>query len=231
MEVVRQWEEIDFFPLHTLGKIVKIVEGLAIWGFLFDVSRMAKEQKPAESASLPVPVVAEALGPPKSYRLQIMLGLVGLIMLQMIILWMLLPSRQVVRVNLGLDPLNGVMGIDGVSPMAENLMPKEAMIEIPVQADPFKLKQLRGEETESLSLRMHVVVRKKEERAFTRQYEQFKIRVLDRVGSVLNLSTRAERQETGHTSIKEQSKKAINEELGTPWVQRVLVSEYSFTVE
>jgi hypothetical protein len=219
------------FPLHSPGKIVKIVEELATGGFLFDVRRMAKEQKPAEPAPAPVPDTAEALGPPKSYRLQIMLGLVGLIMFQMIILWTLLPSREVVRANLGLDPLNGVTGIDGVSTVTENIMPKEAMVEIPVQNDPFKIKQPRGEDTENLTLRMYVVVRKKEERAFTRQYEQFTRRVLDRVESVLTLSTRVERQETGHTTIKERSKKAINEELGTPWVQQVVLSEYSFTVD
>ena len=132
---------------------------------------------------------------------------------------------------MGIDPVNGVVGFDDISPVAENLIPKEAMIELPLQNDPFKMKLLRGEETESLALRMHVVVRKKEERVFTRQYEQFKMRVIDRVQSVLTLSTRAERQEIGHTAIKEKSKQAINEALGTPWVQQVLISEYSFTVE
>jgi hypothetical protein len=128
-----------------------------------------------------------------------------------------------------LNPLNRVIGIDGVPPSAVHS--SEPMVEIPLQNAPFKIKQLRGEETENLTLRMYVVVRKKEERAFTRQYERFTRRVLDRVESVLTLSTRAERQETGHTSIKEKSKKAINDELGTPWIQQVLISEYSFTVD
>ena len=192
---------------------------------------MAKEQKPTEPASAPDLDAAATLGPPKSYRLQIMLGLVGLIMFQMIVLWLLMPSRKVLQANLGLDPLNGVVGIDDVSPIAENLIPREPMVELPVQSDPFKVKQLRGEETENLTLRMHVLVRKREERAFTRQFEQFKLRVIERVENVLTLSTRAERQEIGHTSIKEKSKKAVNEVLGTSWVQEVLISEYSFTVE
>jgi hypothetical protein len=192
---------------------------------------MAKEPKPTELASTPAPDVVATLGPPKSYRLQIMLGFVGLILFQMIVLWMLLPSRTVVRANMGINPLDGVVGIDDVSSVAGDLIPKEEMVELPVQNDPFKVTQLRGEETERLTLRMHVVVRKKEERAFTRQYEQFRMRILDRVESVLTLSTRAERQETGHTAIKERSKKAINEVLGTPWVQEVLIAEFSFTVE
>jgi len=192
---------------------------------------MVKEQKPAESDSVLALDATATLGPPKSYRLQIMLGLVGLILFQMIVLGMLLPSRKVVRANLGLDPVNGVVGFDDISPVAENLMPKEEMIELPVQKEPFRIKQLRGAETENLTLRMHVVVRKKEEKVFTRQYEQYNLRVLDRVGSVLTLSSRAERQEMGHTAIKEKSKKAINEVLGTPWVQQVLISEYSFTID
>jgi len=192
---------------------------------------MAKEQKTTELASVPDFDAPAALGPPKSYRTQIMLGFVGLVLFQMIVLWMLLPSRKVVRANIGLDPLNGIVGIDNVSPMAENLIPREVMTELPLQNDPFKVKQPRGEETENLTLRMHVLVRKKEERIFTRQFEQFRMRVLDRVESVITLSTRSERQEIGHTAIKEKSKKAINEALGTPWVQEVLISEYSFTVE
>ena len=191
---------------------------------------MAKEQKPTEPAPVP-DFDAPALGPPKSYRLQIMLGFVSLVLFQMIILWTLLPSRQVVRANMGINVLDGVVGIDNVSPVAENLIPREAMTELPIRSEPFKVKQLRGEDTENLTLRIHVLVRKKEERAFTRQFEQFRMRILDRVESVLTLSTRAERQEMGHTAIKERSKKAINEELGTPWVQQVLISEYSFTME
>ena len=192
---------------------------------------MAKEQKPTEPDSAPAPDVAAALRPPKSYRLQIMLGFIIVIMFQMIVLWTLLPPRKDVRANLGIDPREGVVGIDGVSLSPLELIPKEPMVEVPLQKDPFKVKQSRGEETENVTLRMHVLVRKKEEKVFNKQYEQYTQRVLDRVGDVLMLSTRAERQETGHTSIKEKSKAAINEVLGTPWVQQVLISEYSFSVD
>jgi len=192
---------------------------------------MAKEQKPAEPAPASAPDTLVVSGPPKSYRMQIMLGFVGLILFQMIVLWVLLPSRKVVRANMGLDPRDGVVGIDGVSSVPLDIMPKEQMVEIALQKDPFKIKQARGEETENLTLRMHVVVRKKEERVFNRQYEQYTQRVLDRVENVLTLSTRAELQEVEHTTIKEKSKKAINEVLGTPWVQQILISEYSFSLE
>jgi len=105
------------------------------------------------------------------------------------------------------------------------------MVEISLQKDPFKVKQLRDEKTENLSLRMYVVVRKKESSKFTRQYEQSTQRVIDCVSNILYASSRAERQEQGRNAIKERLKKGINDVLGTPLVQEVLISEYSFSVD
>ena len=179
---------------------------------------MAKEQKPESNMefSSDVSAVPES---PKSFRLYTTLGLSSLIVCQMIVLWLLLPSRNAAQEHVGVDPPTGVV------PSSEQL------VEISLQNDPFKVKQLRGDEMENLTLRIHVLVKKKEASKFSRQHEQYTQRVIDRVGEILHSSSRAERQERGLNALKEKTKQGINETLGTSIVQKVLVSEYSFSVE
>jgi len=179
---------------------------------------MAKEQKPEQNTELDSDV-STVPTPPKSYRLYTILGLSGLILCQMITLWLLLPSRNAAQAQIGPEPPPSV---------SQSLEP---MVEVPLQKDPFKVKQLRGDDLENLTLRMHVLVKKKEASKFTKQYEQYTQRVIDRVGDILHSSSRAERQERGLNALKEKTKQGINEALGTPMVQQVLISEYSFSVE
>jgi len=179
---------------------------------------MAKEQKQTQD-SAHVPDTSTALGPPKSYRLYVTLGLAAVILCQMIVLWLLLPSR------------NAAQGQMVSGPPLMTASSSEPMVEVPLQKDPFKVKQVRGEETENLTLRMYVLVKKKDASKFTKQYAQYTQRVIDGVEEILHASSRAERQEPGRNTIKEKSKKEINEVLGTPLVQQVLISEYNFSVE
>jgi hypothetical protein len=92
---------------------------------------MAREQKQQESAPA-AEAVPEVVEPQKSYRLQITLALVCLILFQMIILWLLLPSRNVIQANFGLDVVNGTGEISTVNPVPPNLGPKEELVEKPV---------------------------------------------------------------------------------------------------
>jgi hypothetical protein len=179
---------------------------------------MAKEQNPVQNPAL-APDASAVPVSPRSYRLYISLGFAGLILCQMIVLWLLLPSRNTVREQAGSDP------------PPDATQSSEPMVEVPLQKDPFKVTQLRGDEKENLTLRMHVLVKKKESSKFARQYEQYTQRVIDRVGDVLYATSRAERQEEGLHVLKEKSKRGINEALGTPLVQQVLISEYNFSTE
>ena len=179
---------------------------------------MAKEQKPAQKTEV-VPDAPVTPPPPRSFRLYITLGFSGLILCQLIVLWLLLPSRNVAQEHAGNNP------------PPSDAPSSEPMVEMPLQKDPFKVKQLRGEDLENLTLRVFVLVKKKESSKFTKQYEQYMQRVIDRVGDVLYASSRAEREERGLNAIKEKTKQGINEALGTPMVQQVLISDYSFSVE
>ena len=179
---------------------------------------MAKEQKPEQYAEF-APDFSAVSRPPKSFRLYTTLGLTGLIMCQMIVLWLLLPSR------------NAAQEHTGVTPPPSVALSSAAMVEVPLQKDPFKVKQLRGDEMENLSLRVHVLVKRTESSKFSKQYEQYTQRVIDRVGDILHASSRTERQELGLNALKEKTKQGINETLGMSIVHQVLISEYSFSVE
>jgi len=103
---------------------------------------------------------------------------------------------------------------------------REPMVEMPLgERNTFKMRTQRGDTTEVFALVIHVSVRRADVRNFERRYAQATFEIIDRVTMVLNASTTEERRETGFTVIKENVKMAINEVLGTPWVQRVFFSE------
>ena len=95
--------------------------------------------------------------------------------------------------------------------------------------DTFKIRNVRDYGHENFSLIMYVTIRKEDERAFDRQYEQARIELIDRVTAVLYASTTEERE--AMTAIKERVEQTINEVLGTPWVQQVLFTEITLEVE
>ena len=179
---------------------------------------MVKEQYPEQDTEF-VPYDSAVPGQPKSFRLYLTLGLGGLILCQVIVLWVLLPSRNAAQEQTEFDSSPSV---------AQSLEPT---VEIPLQKNLFRVKQFRGDETENLILRMHVVVKKKESSKFNKQYEQYTQRIIGSVEEILHASSRAERQEPGLNVLREKSKKRINEILGTPLVQQVIISEYSFSIE
>jgi hypothetical protein len=189
---------------------------------------MAKEQKPEQNPA-PAPDVPEELGPPKSYRLHIALGLVALVLFQTVVLAVALrawfPPPGIV--NLGLDPVNSVgMGLDDVNTVPPDIGKREALLEKPInEGKPLKIQQIRADGTETFSLVMHVVVRKKEDKKFDTQYDLRKHTIKDRVEMMMTASTPEDRSEVGLTAIRAKAKKIINEVLEVPYVQDVLISE------
>ena len=189
---------------------------------------MAKEQK-QEQKSAPAPeIVPEAVGPPKSYRLQITLALVSLILFQMAVLWVLLPPRNVVQKHIGTNVLNGVEGFDDPNIVPEDIGNKIPMVERQIGEKEFKVKNVHNEANETFSLTMHVKVRKADAKKFDARYLICMNEIIDRVTGILHASTPQERGEVGLAAIKEKAKRAINAVLGTPWVQEVLCSNPSF---
>jgi hypothetical protein len=187
---------------------------------------MAKEVKKE-----PVPVVEapESAASPKSYRLQIILGLAGLILFQMIVLWLLLPSRKDIETNLGVDPANGVAGYDVPNGLPPDIGKKEPMVEKPISEKPFKVKETKAdaETTETFSVTIHAKIRKKDERAFDKRYVECQFEIIDAVTTVLQGSTSDDRRSVGLTNIKEKVKKAVNDVLGAPYIQEILAQDPS----
>ena len=188
---------------------------------------MAKEEK-QEPTAAPAPDAPESLGPPKSYRLQIALGLVGLILFQLIVLYILSPRQPPPEYRGGIDPRNGPRIFNSFANEPPTILSTEGMVEKPIKEGPFKFKSPRDDVNESFSIVMHVTVRKKEESRFTKRYEECKNEIINDVTIVLQISTPEERGEPGYTTIREKAKKAINNVLRTPFVQQVLVSDVSY---
>jgi hypothetical protein len=187
---------------------------------------MAKEKKqepktaPEEAAEVPA-------GPPKSYRLQVTLGLAGLILFQMIVLWLLLPSRKDVEANIGLNVLEGVGNFEVPNMVPPEIVKKDPMVEKSLREQPFKIKDVNQETNVTLIVTVAVKIRKADERQFDKRYPACTSEVLDRITTIFVASTDDERHEVGLTGIKEKIKRGINEVLGMPWVQEVFCTDFS----
>ena len=188
---------------------------------------MAKELKP-EQNSAPDSDVSEVQDPPKSYRLYIALGIVALILFQTVILaaalraWFPPPGNTMGGLN-ALD--NPGQGFDGTDTVPPNIVNKEELDEKPInEGKAFRVIDALDDQVETFSLVMYVRVRKKEGQKFDTRYNMCKVTIKDRIESMLAASAGTEdRKEVGSTAIKAKAKKIINEELGVPYVQEVLV--------
>ena len=189
---------------------------------------MARELKPEQNTEV-APDVSAILEPPKSYRLYIVLGFVVVILLQTFIMaaafrsWFPPPGLP----NMGLNPSdNAGLGLDEAGLVPPNIGKREEVLEKPInEGKALKVKQTVYDQTETFSLILHVRVRKKDERKFDLRYEACKQTIRDRLESMLAVSSTEDRKEAGSTAIKAKAKKVINDELGFPYVQEVLVSE------
>ena len=154
----------------------------------------------------------------KQIFIGIAIGFVCLILFQMILVFLMIPAKQPVP-QVGIEVGNG-------TGEPANPLPKEPTLEIPIgDKNTFKVRTDRGNQTDSFSVVMTVVIRKADERAFNRRYPLCTKEVIDRATMILNASTTEERKEADHTTIKEKVRHGINEVLGMPWVQRVIFTE------
>ena len=188
---------------------------------------MAKAQQQPEPA--PVLDTPEEQGPPKSYRLQITLGMVSLILLQMLLLWFVLPPPAQTRERIGMNARDGVGDFENIDPVPPGLIREEDLAEIRIGNEPITVRAVVDGGNERFSLTMHVGVRRgREERQFERLYEGRMNRIIDRIETIMRQATHEERSEAELTTIKERAKRAINEIIGNNWVQSVLITNVTF---
>ena len=187
---------------------------------------MAKDPKQEQMPPPDLEANAEPLGPPKSYRLQISLALVGLILFQMIVLWFLLPSRASVESVIGgANPLDGAVGFGDPSLVPPSIGKDKPKVEIPIpaNADPIKAKILRDDgTTETFTSKMSVKVLQTDQKKFEKRYGECAAEVLDQVGQTLRASPTEDLKDPALTSVREKVKRKINDVLETPWVLQVL---------
>jgi hypothetical protein len=189
---------------------------------------MARELK-TEQNPAPESDASEILEPPKSYRTYILLGFVAFVLFQTLVLavalrtWFPPPGQS----NMGLNPSdNAGMGLDDVGIGPPNIGKQEEFPEKSInEGTAFKIRQPVDDQMTTFSLVMRVTVRKKDDKKFTTRYELCKYTINDRIESMLAASSQEDRYEAGSTAIKAKAKKIINDELGFPYVQEVLISE------
>ena len=208
-------------------KTGKISGKLATPVVLFDGRCMAKEQTQEQTSDTDILDVPEALGPPKSYRMHILIGIAGILLFQVIVLLMLLPRKPAPEYRGGISPVNGpnIFGTGSAPPV---ILTKEKMAERPIKEGSITVKNNRDGANESVSLVMHVKVREKEATKFDNLYGKCQNTILDRISGILAAATRDELSEPTFTAIKEKSKQAINEILEFPYVQEVLVADQNY---
>ena len=105
------------------------------------------------------------------------------------------------------------------------------MIEKSIKETPFKVRapgQDDRESSETFSLVLQVKIRKKDDRKFDTRLTECRNEIIDKVTTVLQTATPEQRMENGHTTIKAKAKEAINEVLGIPYVQQVMVTEFNY---
>ena len=108
----------------------------------------------------------------------------------------------------------------------------ETVVEIPLNdGNPFVVEGIRSDVNEALSVRIFVQVRQRDVNNFVQQYEAHKLEIFDRVTQVLSASSNEMRMEAGFITIKERTRRGINDILGTPLVLQVFVTGRSFETQ
>ena len=189
---------------------------------------MAKEQKPPESAPAP-DAAPEVVGPPKSYRLQILLGFVCLVLFQTIVLAVVVSTLVKKEPKMPGISTEGIPeNFDNVSIVPEDIGKGEKTVERTIGEKAFKVKVPDKENQVTFSVAIHFKIRAKDAPAFDKRYLECVHEVEDRIYIVLKGSTPEERMEAATTTIKEKIKKEVNRVLGTPWVLQVLCTDFSY---
>ncbi len=190
---------------------------------------MAKDPKldiaPDESLG-----VAEESTKPKSYRLHILVILIGVVLAEAALLFFLLPSPTDVQGQLANIPTQTL--IEGepyvVSP---NVLPSENKKEEYVEkelGEKFRVQSIRpgtGQTIDSFTVTVIVNVFKKDETAYNTLFEKNKFAVREAVENVLFASTLEDRTQVALGTIKQKIMKAINDVLGEPYVRSVICND------
>jgi hypothetical protein len=150
----------------------------------------------------------------------------------MIVLWLLISSaKPVASLNIGINPTEGTGGYEAPNRLPPDIGKREPVVEKPISDKPFKVSQIKADSdtTSVFTAKIYAKIRKKDETAFDKRYLECQFEVVDAVTTVLQRSTTEDFQQVGAFTIKAKTKKAINEVLGTPYVQDILCSEVSFS--
>ncbi len=183
---------------------------------------MAKDPK-ADVKPPEDPVVVESTPSKGIPRLYILIGLASLVLLQVLLLFFLLPSPGKVRDEVekaGQTEIDRSKGEYTQVPLPEDTSVKIETIEKPLgekfrvqdvnKADPTKMDGFSGS--------VYAVIKKTDEAAFDALYTKNEKRVRSLIQTILRESSVEERTEPSLSVIRGRIKRRVREELGIPFV-------------
>ena len=176
--------------------------------------------------------VSDELKKPKSYRLHLLIGLVGIVMAQAALLFFLLPGPNQVRDQLrNLDQSEIIGNTEGFTVPPAVLPEGEATRAEYVEkelGEKFRVQNIRpgtDQTIDSFTVTVIAQVLKKDETAYDKLFEKHKFAIRESVENVLRASTLEERTQVSLRTIKQRILKAINDVIGQPYVRGVICTD------
>jgi hypothetical protein len=126
---------------------------------------------------------------------------------------------------------HGQVGCLALPPVPSGVSMPERMVKKTIGDKALEVKFSIDKSNITLSMFVHVQVREKDVMSFDKRYKECKTEIEDHIATILRASTVEELMEASFTTAKEKMKQEINRVLGTPWVQRVAVTEISLREE
>ena len=173
----------------------------------------------------------EELKQPRSYRMHILVILIGVVLAQATLLFFLLPSPSQVRGQLNdLNTADLIGNTDYEVP--PNVLPsgektKEEYVEKSL-GDKFQVQNMRpgpDQTIDTFTVNVVVLVFKKDETAYDKLFEKHNFAIREAVENVLKSSTMEERNQVSLRTIKQRIMKAINDVIREPYIRGVICND------
>ena len=193
---------------------------------------MAKD--PKTEIKPPEEVAVAAAAPLKEIpRLYIILGIIGLIFFEAILLTFLIPSRESAKAAVEVLDDEIVSGKSGFKPPP---IPEEKPVKVETLEKPFgkpdgekfrinDVNRTDPSKQDGFTCSVYVVIKKSDETAFNKIYEKHVKQIDWLIQTILRESTLEERTESSLSVIRGRIKRRVSEDLGIPYILEILITD------
>ena len=186
----------------------------------------AKEEKAQEEGSLPVQ-------PTKSKsKLIILLAFISVILLELIVAFLLLPSKPDTTAAPKSDPSEIGSIVPHLDPSMEDQPKIGETIEYPIPDPPFSVSVQSDDGMSNMTIKTKFVLvyNKADEKVFLEKFPLVQYSIKSDIQVILRRATQAELGQDNQRTICNKVLKAINDRLQVPLVKRVFALDFTFEV-